>query len=179
MAESINNKNLTEFGKGLNTDNSPILQPKGTQRFALNAVNETELGDFLFPSNEESNEVSINFPTGYTPIGKKYIGEGKTIIFLVKNDESSSEIGMFDDKGFYETHVNDSTSINKLNFKLNKPIDSTYRLRRGCERTIYFTDDNSEPRYYNLDKPYLFKINNVFDSKKFSLTRQYAKNSNF
>ena len=40
---SENNKpNLNTFNKGLHLDNSHIDQPKGTYRFALNSVNETE-----------------------------------------------------------------------------------------------------------------------------------------
>ena len=46
-------KNITKPSKGLHTDNSPQDQPKDTYRFALNAVNETELGDLFFNSNEE------------------------------------------------------------------------------------------------------------------------------
>lgn len=37
-------------------------------------------------------------------------------------------------------HVNDATSPEKekLGFKVERQIQVTYRLRRGCERTIYF-----------------------------------------
>lgn len=175
----INNTNIIEYGKGLNTDTSPQNQPKGTQRFALNAVNESELGDFPFPSNEESNEECVSFPTGYTPIGKEYMTEGKTIVFLVKNDETVSEIGIYDDKCKYQTHVNDALSPiqDKLNFKLSKQIDATYRLRRGCERTVYFTDDYSKPRYYNFDKAQDFKdsVTGQWSSFKFNLFKTYNK----
>ena len=171
----INKDTINEFGAGLHTDNSPQSQPKGTHRFALNAVNETELGDFLFPSNEESNQECDNFPQDYIPIGKEYMGEGKTIVFLVKNDESVSEIGIYDDRCRYETHVNDELSPieDKLNFKLNKPIDATYRLRRGCERTVYFTDDYNKPRYYNFDKPEDFKEAGNWSGKSFNLFKEY------
>ena len=46
--------------KGLHKDSAPYDQPKDTYRFALNAVNETELGDTNFVSNEESNEISTS-----------------------------------------------------------------------------------------------------------------------
>ena len=49
----VNKTNITELNLGLHTDASPINQPKGSQRFALNTVNETENGDEFFRSNEE------------------------------------------------------------------------------------------------------------------------------
>src|SRR5574343_907728 len=50
-----------------------------------------------------------------------------------------------------------SIAEDKLNFNIGKPIDAVYRLRKGCERTVYFTDDYNNPRYYNFDKPQNFK----------------------
>ena len=86
--------NISEYIGGLNQDSSPINQPKGTYRFALNSVNETELGDFGFISNEESTEPCGNISQGFIPIGKVYIGENRTIIFSVSEDNTTSEIGM-------------------------------------------------------------------------------------
>ena len=64
-----NNNNVSTFSKGLYKDNSFVDQPKGTYSFCLNGVNETELGDFGFISNEESNEQCASLTTGYIPIG--------------------------------------------------------------------------------------------------------------
>ena len=163
-------KNITRPSKGLHTDNSPQDQPKDTYRFALNAVNETELGDLFFNSNEESNEECAELPNGYIPIGKVYVGNGETVIFSVAGDGSSSEIGVRDSECNYTTHVNTD-----LNFKVTHQIDSTFRLRRGCERTIYWVDgNNNKPRYYNLDKPDSFKTNGNWDANKFNLIRSYS-----
>lgn len=170
--------NIQRPSKGLHQDNSFINQPKDTYRFALNSVNETELGDFAFVGNEESNAPCANFPIGYTPIGKEYMGDGRTIIFLVNSDETVSEIGIYDDTCKYETHVNDSTSTtkDKLGFKISKQIDATYRLRRGCERTVYWVDDFNKPRYYNFDKPQNFKNpDDTWSSDKFNLQKTYNK----
>ena len=68
--ESQNKSSVNQFSKGLSTDTSPIAQPEGTLRFALNAVDESEIGDSLFPGNAESNEVAGNFKEGYIAIGK-------------------------------------------------------------------------------------------------------------
>ena len=173
MAEQtqLQENNISQFSKGLHQDNSLVDQPKGTYRFALNSVNETELGDSGFISNEESNEICTNITEGYTPIGKIYIGDNKTVIFSVSEDNTISEIGIINDSCEYEVQVNDATSLGKekLNFQREYQIQATYRLRRGCERTIYFTDGLNSPRYFNLDKPDQFKTGSQWYSSKFNL----------
>lgn len=108
MADSkdLNSKEIVQFGKGLYTDSSPQVQPQGTLRFALNCIDETEEGDMLFPSNMESNIEAGEFSMapGYTPIGKVYIGEGETVVFLV-NEQGDSEIGIYKDKGLSLIHI--------------------------------------------------------------------------
>ena len=150
----IEKDNVQRTSKGLHTDNSQVDSPKGTYSFCLNGVNETELGDFGFISNEESNEQCASLTTGYTPIGKCYIGDNETVIFSVSADNSVSEIGVLDNNCNYTPVVNDVDSIleDKLNFKVEKQIQATYRLRKGCEKTIYFTDDLNKPRYINFNK---------------------------
>lgn len=171
-------ENVIRPNKGLHQDNSPQDQPKDTYRFALNSVSETELGDFAFLGNEEGNEVCDSLPPNFIPLGKVYIGEGQTVIFSVSRDETISEIGILNDGCIYETHVNDEESDegDKLNFKVTHQIQATYRLRRGCERTIYFTDDFNKPRYYNFDSPEDFQNDNgTWAGKEFSLFKGYSK----
>jgi hypothetical protein len=171
--------NIQRPAKGLHLDSSPQDTPKDTYRFALNSVTETELGDFAFLGNEESNTPCASFPIGFTPIGKEYMGGGRTIVFLVNSDETISEIGIYDDTCKYETHVNDANSAvkDKLNFKISKQIDATYRLRRGCERTVYWVDDFNKPRHYNFDKSQDFKNSgdDTWASDKFNLQKTYSR----
>ena len=167
------NPNITGLTKGLNTDFSPQVQPKESYRFALNAVDEAELGDTSFISNEEANEICATIPEGFTIIGKKFIGNGNTVLFLVNN--GISEIGIFNENGNYETKVNDEFSTDKLNFNIEHQIDCVYRLRRGCERTLYFTDDYNVPRYYNIDKHYNFLKDGKIEASLFNLFHSYSK----
>lgn len=164
-------KNVTQITKGLHTDNSNIDVPKGTYQYALNAVNETEIGDLLFISNEESNEPCGILPEGYIPLNSVYIGNNKTVIFSVKEDESLSEIGVRDSECNYTTLVNGN-----LDFKITNQIDATYRLRRGCETTVYWVDGkNNKPMYYVIEKPHQFKDENGnWDKNKFELQRSYS-----
>lgn len=166
------NPNVTGLTKGLSTDFSPQIQPKESYRFALNAVDEAELGDTSFVSNEEANEICATLPSGFSIIGKKFIGNGDTVLFLVNN--GVSEIGLFNENGDYKKLVNDSNSTDKLNFNIENQIDCVYRLRRGCERTLYFTDDKNPPRYYNIDKPYNFLKNNKVEASLFKLFHSFG-----
>lgn len=142
--------NITRPHRGLHTDNSYLEQPKDTMSFALNAITETKQGDSTFTSNEESNEVCFNLPSGYIPLGQVYIENNETVIFSVSSDETLSEIGIVDGECNYTTLVSAD-----LGFTVANQIDITYRLRRGCERTLYWVDPKI--RYYNIDKPEDFK----------------------
>lgn len=174
MKEKQSNLNINPLNKGLHTDNSQVDSPKGTYRFALNAVNESELGDSGFLSNEESNEIASSITPGYIPIGKIYIGNNNTVIFSVNPSSNISEIGILDSNENYKVEVNDNTSSpnEKLGFRVDSQIQGTYRLRRGCERTIYFVGKGYPPRYYNFDKPEQFKKNNRFASSQFRLYKK-------
>jgi len=171
------NNNISENIGGLHSDASPQNQPKGSQRFALNVVNESEHGDEPYRSNEESNEVCTYLKEDFIPLDKCYIGNKEVIVFSVKKDNSISEIGILSNSCVYTVHVNDEFSTDKLGFTVEHQINSTYRLRRGCERTVYWTDDNEKPRYYNFDKPEDFKdkLSGEWEATKFNLFKEYSK----
>lgn len=146
--------------KNLHTDASYVDQPENTTRFVLNGVDETNNGDRLFISVEESNEQKHLLPDGYIPLDEVNISNGDKIIFLVSLDEQFSEIGIIDREDNYTTIVNSPD----LGFKITQQINSIYRLRRGCERTIYWVDP--KVRYFNIDKPEQFKTNDEWDIDK-------------
>lgn len=164
-------KNITQISKGLHKDNSEGARPEGTYQYALNAVNETEEGDLLTVSNEESNEEHAELKLGYVPIGKVYIGNNKTLVFQTNADDTLSEIGVIDVNGRYTSHVNFN-----LGFKVTNQIDAIFRLRQGCETTIYWVDgDNNKPMYYVLEKPDRFKNEDgEWDKNKFENQRSYG-----
>jgi len=158
--------NINRLGNGIVKDASPIDQPQNSYRFVLNGIQETKKGDLNFIGNAESNVACAEFPENYVPIGKEYIGKGNTVIFLVNRDETSSEIGILNEYCRYKTIVNAD-----LGFKITNQIDATFKLRRGCGRTIYWVDGcNNPPMIFNLDKPEDFQdTNGIWDIDKFSL----------
>lgn len=150
--------NITQIRSGLHQDNSFIEQPKETLRFALNAISETNEGDETFIANEESNELCFELPNNYTPLGQVYVTNNETVIFSVRNDERLSEIGIVDADCNYTTLVRAN-----LGFTLSNQIDATFRLRRGCERVIYWVDP--QIRFFNIDRPELFKTPGITESQ--------------
>ncbi len=173
--DNMQKDNVQRPYKGLNRDNAFYDTPEGTYRFALNTVNETELGDLNFIGNEESNELCVSLPDGFIPIGKVYLGDNEIAIFSVTQD-GISEIGIINSNTCtYTTHVNDALTPEdrKLNFSVAKQIKATYRLRRGCERTVYWVDGINKPRQYNFDKPENFETAGDWDANKFELIRSY------
>lgn len=173
--ENTEEKNITTFNGGMNTDISPLVQEQGSYRYALNTLEMNDEGEQGFISNEESNLDVASFPLGYIPIGKVYIGDGEICVFLVNPDENISEIGVFNTKNnTYVTVVNDTNSPvkNKLLFNIEYQIQATYRLRRGCEKIVYWTDNLNPPRNFNFGKINYYKQNGQWTSKRFSLFKK-------
>ena len=165
---------------GINTDISPVNQPPGTMRFVLSGVDETKEGDLGTITTEESNEICYQIPkypnnssgTPYIPLGKVYVGDNSSVI-LFGHPSGNSLICELDKECNLIVHVDDSSSlqIDKLGFSVSKQIDITFRLRKGCERTIYWVDP--KPRMFVLDKPEDFKIGNLWNISKFNLFKTY------
>lgn len=168
-----------QIGGGLNTDSSLVNQPPGTTRFVMTGVDETKEGDLGTVSTEESNEACYTLPvypnditgTPYIPLGKVYIGEDNFLLFL-GHPSGNSIICELDKECDLIVHVDDSEQIDKLGFRLDQQIDATFRLRRGCERTVYWVDP--KPRLFVLDKPEDFKTDlGKWDISKFNLFKTY------
>lgn len=173
--ENTEEKNITTFNGGMNTDISPLVQEQGSYRYALNTLEMNDEGEQGFISNEESNLDVASFPLGYIPIGKVYIGDGEICVFLVNPKENVSEIGVFNTKNnTYVTVVNDTNLPvkNRLLFNIEYQIQATYRLRRGCEKIVYWTDNLNPPRNFNFGKINYYKQNGQWTSKRFSLFKK-------
>ena len=91
-----------------------------------------------------------------TILGKIYVGDNQTVFFAVCED-STSEIFLMDGRCQYRLLLDDRGSSKKLNFDVHHQITGIYRLRRGCEKTVYFTDNYNPPRYLNISNVDDFK----------------------
>ena len=158
--------------RGIVTDTSYLGQPQGALTFALNTVNESQVGDRGWKSNEQSNEPCYSLPDGYVPIGQIYIGNNQTVIFSSSLNEQLNEIGITDANCQYTTLVRAF-----LGFQIQNQIMGTFRLRRGCERVLYFSTPT--PMIYNIDKPNDFKTDGQWDIDKFKLFKIYEQIPNF
>jgi hypothetical protein len=138
-------KNVNRPSKGMIQDVNSDDQPKESYRYALNAVNETNEGNRMMLSNEKGNEECYTLTNGYFRIGKVYTKDNEIVIF--STDGTNSEIGIVRNCE-YTSIVNSQC----LGFSLEYQIDATYRLRRGCETVIYFTDGLNSVRQVNLNK---------------------------
>lgn len=139
-------------GKGLHTDSDPVNQPKGTYRFALNAVNESKSGHQNFISNERSNYLVTVLPTGFYPIGDRYIGDDTSVVISVNPTTNRELIGLLNKDHVYTTIVDTAA----LGLRITHQCEIEFRIRRGKERVIYWVDALNVARTFNIDREYNF-----------------------
>jgi len=132
---------------GLNTDVLPKNRQNGYYGYALNAVLESREGDHSAIVNELGNDRALSTP-GFVVIGHALTDTDDIILFSVNESTNVSQIGTWNPvSGNYKTEILSSC----LNFSTKHPVDSLFRVRKGCERIIYFTDRNNPYRTINLN----------------------------
>lgn len=136
------------FVKGLNQDTLPKYQEDGTYPFALNAVLENELGNAPAVANELSNLLcSIDTPSTKTLIGSALTDTDTTILFYY-DPAGDHEIGLFTPTTCTYTQLIHGSC---LNFSDKYPINAITKIRNGCDRVVYFTDNYNKYRVLNID----------------------------
>lgn len=160
---------VNTFNQYLHTDVSPVNQPDGTYTFAKNLSPDSIESSLGSLPNELGNELQANLSLGQTLIGATLTDTDDIIVFSAG---ATSEIGTYNT----ETKVYTSIVVTKdLNFSVdNPPVDGLFRNRKGCERTVYFTDRVNPYRAINLDLLDQYKDENGnFVANRFSLTPDY------
>lgn len=133
---------------GMNQDIDPKYQPDGTYRYALNAVLETTEGELGSISNELGNAIcATNFPSGLKIIGHTLTDTEDIVVFLydpapVRPDH---QIGIFNPTACTYSLIAKSPDLNFYN-----PVNALFRVRNGCDRIIYFTDNANPYRVINI-----------------------------
>lgn len=139
------NKRLTDinsYSQGLIQDSAPVNQPDNSYRFALNLVRDSESGYII--QSEPGNSLCASVPEGFTIIGTIYGEDDTTYIF--STDNIDSEIGQIKDCN-YTTLIRNSC----LNFNTSNLITGEYRVRKGCNKTLYWQDGLNPDRWLDVD----------------------------
>ncbi len=147
MANNTYSQIVTELNNGIDIDVDPSNQPKGSRRFTLNTV-ERSINGHINLSNEPRNIVCETFPDGYVSIGDRYIGNNETLVILCNEELNRQDIGIIDKNDKYISYV--KTGL--LNLSIKYQCDIRFRVRRGNERVVYWTDGNNNARSLNLDR---------------------------
>jgi hypothetical protein len=162
---SLYDKDIRKPYKGMSVDNLPIEQPEGTYRFAQNAIMSSSTGMSI--SNEGGTDYMTRIDMHDVIIGKTYTVDNQIILFTV--GQGFSSIGKIGKNGNYVKLI----SSEELAFDVNYPIQAIYRLRRGCEHVVYFTDGKNPVRFYNITRPEKHLTNGVFDISKTVLQQRW------
>ena len=140
----MQDKQITQLPGSLITDTSYNNQPEGTHRYALNALPETTSGDQGFVSNEPGNTQCINL-NGYSVIGSIPLTNNETILFVTNGTNSRILLQQ-------DCNVEIVVDAECLNFSDLYPITGTAKIRKGCNRVIYFRDSFNSDRSIDLDE---------------------------
>lgn len=143
------------FAKGMNKDVADIYMSDQAWTHAINAINNSHLGEQGTLSNEPANYNASNAP--YTIIGAVHKSGREWLIFSTNNYQS--EIGIFDEQlETYQQLVND----NCLGFKKTNLITGVCKENYDCTHTVYFQDGLNPDRALNVDRiPYKTTGNNL------------------
>tara|TARA_R110000787_G_scaffold599_2_gene2232 strand:+ start:816 stop:4898 length:4083 start_codon:yes stop_codon:yes gene_type:complete len=164
---------------GISLNTSFEEQPKNTYRFAVNAVVEEDNGELGSLTTERGNVLISDLNLGgeedyaYTVIGSQNI-DGDNVLLFISNDVSGKDI-----ISIFNGTTNTVLINETLGFNSNYKIDSVYRLRKGCERTVYFTDGLNEPRRINIDSISDYFVSSSFRIDKLSLFQIGNSKANF
>ncbi len=140
-----NKDNPNLFKDSINKESAQIGHPEDSPSFALNANVDGFRGNGFRYQTEAGNELCYEVPEGYIIIGKIYITDNTLAVF--STDNINSEIGIVKDCT-YEVLYNDTC----LNFNTKYPISGQARIRKGCEKVIYWNDYYNPDRYLNIDE---------------------------
>jgi hypothetical protein len=159
--------------KGMAQDYQARYQPPQTYHSALNAVLETQVGEVLGLSNELGNLQELTtYPYNIDGNPKKIIGsrlldDGTSVLFLFDPApvRPQHEIGIWDPaQKKYTTYLAGEC----LNFSDEHYINALFRIKAGCERLVYFTDNYNPYRVVNLDRPEYYAGTLLCDRMRFS-----------
>jgi hypothetical protein len=146
--QSVLTQSITPIA-GLNRDISTTVSKSNTYFDALNMVLELGQGNAGKISTELGNIQHSLVDQGYNLIGSIDLQDNNIVLFTVTDDNTSSAIYLYNTITGVCTLLMDPEC---LNFNTARPVRGVFRIRRGCDRVIYFIDDQNPVRSINIDK---------------------------
>jgi hypothetical protein len=153
---SLQGNQSTQLNKGLITDCGYSNQPEGSWSFALNLVNTTKEGNSGYIANEYGNSQCLNLTIDgkvFIPVGSINLQADEIVLFLATADQSDSRIII--QNGCNRTDVVytiGSNTASCLNFSEYHPVSGIAKIRKGCNRVIYFRDSYNSDKSIDLDE---------------------------
>ena len=127
-----------KFFKGMTKDPDMVLVGKENWTHAINAINNSAIGDAGVIGNEPANLLCADVP--YEVIGGIHLFGDKWVLY--STDDTSSEIGIFDDsKCEYKTFINDPC----LNFNRKYLVTGASKENFDCSWQVYWDDHALNP----------------------------------
>lgn len=139
---------------GLNLEQQETQLSPGTITFCLNGNIFNFDGNSLSYQNDNGNVICETFPTGFKIIGVKNITTSlnRCIFFLVNPNTNDSQIGYIEGETcIYKIIIDDTNSVEKLNFNINYPIHKVIPKTTNCSTEIYWTDGLNPRRFLDFD----------------------------
>lgn len=135
------------FNKGINTDVSPLKQPEGTYRMALNAVGETRDGNLTDLNSEEGNKPCSQLQEGDIIKASVLLDDNSRVLFIYNKPTNISYIARETRDCQLEILIVSSC----FKWDSYNRIDVEFRIFKGCERVLYFTDSVNPMMVINID----------------------------
>lgn len=157
-----NFKNEISFPRsGMSKGTDPRNLKENEYTHALNVNLNSVDGDYIDLSYEKSNVLSVNFPEGFSVIGKfNRLLNDRTYYFLHNKITKKNKFGYVDNKVVFEenepfktfiTLLEDECTEEGFNFRIDKPIKNPLLKEQKTGGIIYFTDGFNPPKYIELD----------------------------
>ena len=157
--------NISTPQRGLYQDTAKEGQPEGTYPYALNAVSSAR-SEGSNDSYSNTNERSTIEKAQISGIYLGHILRANNGFIIFSKEGEDDIISTIDREGNNYTEV---VRTNVLSFQLDARISGVYRILRGCEEVIYFTDGVNEIRTFSITAPELFQEDGEYVSEAFSL----------
>lgn len=151
------------FAKGMVKDLSDINIPDGVWTHAINAVNNSHMGDAGVIGNEPSNYNCIDVgKENLQIIGFVHKTGTQWVLFCTNN--AQCEIGLFDESDCSYLTLTPRNTHNSecLNFKKEHLITGVCKENYDCTWSVYWQDGLNPDRVMNLDNPPFQQTNSEY-----------------